>query len=43
MNGDTAAYRPIFCSLRTINIVSVVKRSGQTPHRSSGNSRLALR
>ena len=33
---DTPALRPIFCNLRTTNIVSMVERSGRKPHCFSG-------
>ena len=38
MERDAPVFRPISCSLRTINIMSVVERSGRKPHCSSGNS-----
>ena len=41
MKRDTPAFRPIFCSLRTKNIMSVVERSNRNPHCSSGNNRFA--
>ena len=39
--GHTLAFRPISCSLRTTNIMSVVERFGRNPHCSSGNSPFA--
>ena len=41
MKRDTPAFHPIYCSLRTINIMSVVGRSGRNPHCSSCNSPFA--
>ena len=41
MKRDTPASRPVSCSLRTINIMSMVERSGRNPHCSSGNSPFA--
>ena len=40
MKRDTPAFRPISCSLRTTNIMSVVERFSRNPHCSSGNSLL---
>ena len=38
MKRGTPAFRPISCSLRTTNIMSVVERLGRNPHCSSGNT-----
>ena len=38
MKRDTPSFRPISCSLRTTDIMSVVERFGRNPHYSSGNS-----
>ena len=41
MKRDTPAFRPISCSLRTTNIMSMVERFGRNPHCCSGNSPFA--
>ena len=41
MKRDTSALRPISCSLRTTNIMSVVERFCRNPHCFSGNSPFA--
>ena len=41
MKREAPAFRPIPCSLRTTNLMSVVEWSGRNPHCSSGNSLFA--
>ena len=43
MKKGTPAFRPISCSLRTINIMSVVEQFGRNPHCSSGKQKIKIK